>query len=1065
MSVQYKCYLCGNDSSVIQDSVEFGVPVHRCDSCSLIQTQSLPEAFLEGTYLEAYSAQRKTHVSDEYLEFAKQRGVDQRAFIERETGVKQFSKVLDFGGGFGGALAAFPECERHIFELDVAAREYLETLENVHIHGKELFDDNSHAGQFDLIILSHVLEHMRDPLFELERLQNLLKPEGILFIEVPTEDETVLRLQLQQMKPGLGHVFHFEKKTLRQMMQKARGFELAGLAQCGISKVPFYEGRKKMAFGVENSIDGIWLRAVMKRRVRPVIPKPKARDSALSPEVAQLLFSSRRRELAMLSAMRKSYKELAGVVQENVPAAESVIGLEQEEFNKLFFMSEKARRALEGQQKLVGETLGETRALEKAVDGERQALKEAITSNKAWAEAQLAESKALMDARLAQEHDRATRLEAQIASLVQESTDIRRLNTELIEKAAAASHQNSELAAEKSKAESVAADLKRQNEELSKKLSLLEEEQSALATERDALKDGLASAEESAATLETERDALKEDLASAEMKVATLEPEIAALEKQVERLEEANRDARSNVAKLQIKVRNQVKILRAELERERSKSRSLMDEVDVRTSVYEQKIDAHYAENYEKLERTYARKLEDVAADYENRLKRLADEYNAQAKSTASAFNQAMSEANAKIRRLANEQRALFNVIGMIEASSTYRVGSALTFPVRKLKNGSAAFVQPLVDLPTENDFDRRSAPVALPAEVVTVDAKIVSQPSKPESASNNAPQNALAKPAIVRNKAQLAEAEKQEHARRLESQTRGLGSFYEENGFAIVRNLLTEQEARAKATQFKSDLIRGPISENGHTTFDVASVYPPAQDMVFDPRILSVMRTCLGDDIRFLQWATYQANHMSFPWHRDGAYRLFNVGHDWDEEDHAYRVAKIIIYLECDDFSMGIYPRSHREDIDRTKITKSIEGFDFVDTERQRPGIRLPNKPHLAGVKPGDALIFDQRLFHCGRLTNSTAGDFTKEMKSDKCFLSLLYGADNPHSYRFYSYFNHERQFGIRPMQKRFVNRLKDAGLFLSIGQANYFDLHPEQREGLWLPEDKRAHVDAEGK
>jgi len=46
-------------------------------------------------------------------------------------------------------------------------------------------DDAEHAGAFDAITLSHVIEHLHDPAAELARIHRLLKPGGLLWIATP----------------------------------------------------------------------------------------------------------------------------------------------------------------------------------------------------------------------------------------------------------------------------------------------------------------------------------------------------------------------------------------------------------------------------------------------------------------------------------------------------------------------------------------------------------------------------------------------------------------------------------------------------------------------------------------------------------------------------------------------------------------------------------------------------------------------------------------------------------------------------------------------------------------
>ena len=1063
MSVKYNCYRCGKDCDQVQQSVEFGVPVYRCNNCQLIQTQTLPASFLSGPYLKAYSDERKTHVSEEYLTFAKARGEDQRAFVEQHAKKKTFSAVLDFGGGFGGALAAFPDSERCVYELDPVAREHLATLDDVKVLGNELFSDDAYKSKFDLIILSHVLEHMRDPIFELERMQALLSPNGLIFIEVPTEDETVLRLQTENLKPGLGHVFHFERKTFKSTLEDAQGFDLLNVEQCGISKIAFYEQREKMKFGVGENPEGLWLRAVLRRGDAVVEAKPRAKKSTLSIELAQNLFKARSRELKLLTTMRKTYKQLEGSIRESVPSAESVIGLDHDNFEKLFFMGEKARRESEHLQKQAVQSNSGVEALEKAMQAERELLRERIASHKEWAEKELAETRSLLETRLSHERTRVSELQSRMSALTTQNLELERINSELVSDKYRLERQITELEADRSalrdKSKSVNEDieaLKVRNDELESELKRAAEEKKQLEQTNSAAESKLVEFRDANAALESAVAELDDAIAELKARETALDQDIAALNDDKAALVKERDEARSSSARLQAKTKGKLKLLRAELDRERAKVSSLREQLDVKRALYEKQVNDHYAAHFSKFGAEYEEKIKQANARHTKQFNDFTAQHSEKVKAVTEELNRALDEANGKVRRLAQEHHELIKLVDNVQNSTTFKVGAAVTFPARFLKNRKAELRQTLIEVPTQNDLDRKAAKVTpkLP--------KLDGTPKVPDAAANGSAIEAFpapSAPAIISNVGDLGSEEKAEFAVRQAQRMYGLREFFKTNGFAVVRNLLTEQEARSMARQFKSDLVRDPLPKSGHSTFDVASVYPPAQDYVFDPRVLNAVRSCIGDKVRFLQWATYQVNHMSFPWHRDCGYRKFNVGNDWDESEHEYRIAKVILYFECQDFAMGLYPGTHKGDLDRTKIARDLNSFKVVDLDNQRAGVRLPNEPHLAAVKPGDALIFDQRLFHCGRLTSLVDGEFTKEMQSDKSFLSLLYGADNPHSARFYSYFNHERQFGIRPMQRSFVNRLKDADLYLSTGQSNYYDFHPEQRAGLWLPEDKLAH------
>jgi SAM-dependent methyltransferase len=97
-------------------------------------------------------------------------------------------KVLEIGPGLGFILKYFkdqyPEVDYSIIESDV---ENLSKLKNLALSYFENLDD-APKDYFDLVIVSHVLEHTNDPIAFSSKLLEKINSSGILFIEVPNED-------------------------------------------------------------------------------------------------------------------------------------------------------------------------------------------------------------------------------------------------------------------------------------------------------------------------------------------------------------------------------------------------------------------------------------------------------------------------------------------------------------------------------------------------------------------------------------------------------------------------------------------------------------------------------------------------------------------------------------------------------------------------------------------------------------------------------------------------------------------------------------------------------------
>lgn len=99
------------------------------------------------------------------------------------------SRILDVGAGFGHLLHAlgerFPSALRTAIELSSACRPHLESLSIRVLAEPAERALEREQWTFDLVTLSHVLEHLRDPLGTLAAIRRHLSPEGILYAEVP----------------------------------------------------------------------------------------------------------------------------------------------------------------------------------------------------------------------------------------------------------------------------------------------------------------------------------------------------------------------------------------------------------------------------------------------------------------------------------------------------------------------------------------------------------------------------------------------------------------------------------------------------------------------------------------------------------------------------------------------------------------------------------------------------------------------------------------------------------------------------------------------------------------
>jgi 2-polyprenyl-3-methyl-5-hydroxy-6-metoxy-1,4-benzoquinol methylase len=190
-----KCPICGkNDFETLAMKDRYGLynPVAICRSCGLIQsnprmTQTSFYAFYVHEYRNLYHSGKNEAIdifNDEY-----KRGL---MIYEYLKDLNLFDKelknkfVFEIGCGAGGILKAFRDMGFKVAGIDIDKKLLLfGKIEQ----GLDLKDGTLHEASFhktpDLIILSHTLEHILDPIKDLSVLHKIIKMKSLIYIEVP----------------------------------------------------------------------------------------------------------------------------------------------------------------------------------------------------------------------------------------------------------------------------------------------------------------------------------------------------------------------------------------------------------------------------------------------------------------------------------------------------------------------------------------------------------------------------------------------------------------------------------------------------------------------------------------------------------------------------------------------------------------------------------------------------------------------------------------------------------------------------------------------------------------
>lgn len=134
--------------------------------------------------------------------------------------------VCEVGCSAGGILRHFKEKGCRIFGTDVSEgyMDYGRKMYNLDLMAGSIFDVQL-ASPPDLVIYSHVLEHLLSPKEELARLRRILHPGGILYIQLPGVKNLYNTYDMDFLKYlQNAHTYHFTLTTLKNLLA-ASGFD------------------------------------------------------------------------------------------------------------------------------------------------------------------------------------------------------------------------------------------------------------------------------------------------------------------------------------------------------------------------------------------------------------------------------------------------------------------------------------------------------------------------------------------------------------------------------------------------------------------------------------------------------------------------------------------------------------------------------------------------------------------------------------------------------------------------------------------------------------------------
>lgn len=236
MDINYEkinCPVCENNDTdkifeseinevILHGLIKVKVNISICKKCGFVFQNPVPnETSLNEYYnLQSDTIEQSNVIRNEYCEMY--------TFIKRNTNYECINKVLDIGCRRGEMLEIFKNDNKHILGIEPSECnvKYLNEVLIPVIKGmfsNEIVKDK----QFDLIMLTNVLEHIKNPSKIVSDIYNKLNSNGYLFISVPNFDECINDRNINNISNyfGFQHLQYFTVDSLVSLLQR-NGFNI-----------------------------------------------------------------------------------------------------------------------------------------------------------------------------------------------------------------------------------------------------------------------------------------------------------------------------------------------------------------------------------------------------------------------------------------------------------------------------------------------------------------------------------------------------------------------------------------------------------------------------------------------------------------------------------------------------------------------------------------------------------------------------------------------------------------------------------------------------------------------
>lgn len=253
-----KTFISANDHTVSKTDFQ----IVECGNCGFAYTSPRPAENELGKYYESedyisHSNTSKGIISRLYQRVRKHTLGKKLKLVNRE-GKKGL--LLDIGCGTGEFLNTVKQDGWKTIGIEPSPSARKQGIENYKLDVREESElENLPANSFDVITMWHVMEHVAHPRERVQKLNELLKSDGVLIIAVPNRNSYDAKFYGAKWAAYdvPRHLWHFRAQDMRKLVEQF-GFEVKQILPMKFDSYYISMLSEKYKTGKNNLVAAVW---------------------------------------------------------------------------------------------------------------------------------------------------------------------------------------------------------------------------------------------------------------------------------------------------------------------------------------------------------------------------------------------------------------------------------------------------------------------------------------------------------------------------------------------------------------------------------------------------------------------------------------------------------------------------------------------------------------------------------------------------------------------------------------------------------------------------------------